>query len=431
VLAQVVIAGVHAGQRVIGVHVTPQRFEDGFPVMEELPGMISLRTQFVHLYVKDETVEGNSGFKDYGLFTQVEQPNKTFLRNHGFDSYGQLYKVNFFEFRQYEDVIKLKSDAGYDEKAFEELLEIKGDDDHSKLISMLADVNNYEKPIKEIFNEWFDEDNFFSWMAFHILTGNIDTQSRNTLLYSPLNINKWYFISWDNDASFMQFEQLLKDPLSEKGWEYGISNYWGNVLFQRVLKSSYYRQKLDEKIEEYRKIITEDKLTKMIAGYKEVTDYYRNHLPDIMNNRLTNENYEKVCKEMPKEIEENYQLYKQSLEAPMPFYIGTPQVKDNKLHFDWDVSYDYDMENINYTFELARDYTFKETVIKEDNLIIPETETDKLKPGQYFIRITSENESGYKQYAFDYYNTDNGKMYGVKCFYVLEDGSIEEDAYEE
>ncbi|MFR3321636.1 MAG: hypothetical protein ACLTSZ_11500 [Lachnospiraceae bacterium] len=34
--------------------------------------MISLRTQFVHLYVKDLTEDTGAAFEDYGLYTQVE-----------------------------------------------------------------------------------------------------------------------------------------------------------------------------------------------------------------------------------------------------------------------------------------------------------------------------------------------------------------------
>lgn len=70
---------------------------------------MSLRTQFVHLYVRDLT-EGNSAeFQDYGLYTQVEQLNKTGMENHGMDSKGQLYKINSFEFFRCEDVIKKKT----------------------------------------------------------------------------------------------------------------------------------------------------------------------------------------------------------------------------------------------------------------------------------------------------------------------------------
>ena len=155
--------------------------------MTQIPDMISLRTQFVHLYVKDMTDGGSGEFEDYGLYTQVEQLNKRALKSHGLDNNGQLYKVNYFEFYRYPDVIRLKSDADYDVEAFEEMLEIKGNDDHSKLIEMLDDVNDYSVSIDDIMDKWFCEDNLFSWLAFHILMGNIDTQSRNVFLYSPLD----------------------------------------------------------------------------------------------------------------------------------------------------------------------------------------------------------------------------------------------------
>lgn len=48
-----------------------------YDLMKDIPQMISARTQFVHLYVKDETEGGSGVFEDYGLFTQVEQMNKT------------------------------------------------------------------------------------------------------------------------------------------------------------------------------------------------------------------------------------------------------------------------------------------------------------------------------------------------------------------
>ena len=47
------------------------------------------------------------------------------------------------------------------------------------------------------------------------------------------------------------------------------------------------------------------------------------------------------------------------------------------------------------------------------------------------MRVRAENASGYTQDAFDYYVPDEGKHYGMVCFYVTEDGTIEEDVYEE
>ena len=72
--------------------------------MEEIPQLMGARTSFVHLYVKDETSDNPSGkFEDYGLYTQVEQINKNYLKDHGLDENANLYKPNFFEFFRYED----------------------------------------------------------------------------------------------------------------------------------------------------------------------------------------------------------------------------------------------------------------------------------------------------------------------------------------
>lgn len=47
------------------------------------------------------------------------------------------------------------------------------------------------------------------------------------------------------------------------------------------------------------------------------------------------------------------------------------------------------------------------------------------------MRVRATNTSGKTQDAFDYYVTDEGKHYGMKCFYITEDNTVEEDIYEE
>lgn len=430
--------GTWKDQRVINLN---KHQEDGvrfrnklcYDLLEELPGLVSLKTQFVHLYVKDTTEGGSGEFEDYGLYTQVEQPNKSFLRRHGFDRNGQLYKINFFEFYRYEDTIRLKSDAQYDLDAFEELLEVKGNDDHSKLIAMLDDVNDYSIPIEDTLDKWFDADNIASWMAFHILVGNIDTQSRNTLLYSPLNGTKWYFMSWDCDASFRITEDALLGNDITGGWEHGVSNYWGNVLFQRLLKNENFRKTLDNKIEQYHDILTAEKLKTMVDGYKAAIKAYVFGEADRYCEPLTQSQYEEVCDAIPNEVETNYQMYKESLGEPMPFFIGTPELVEDGVFFNWDNSYDFNNENIYYTFELADNLNFTNPIVQEEGIFIPGyTYKGTLAQGQYFIRINAQNEDGKEQYAFDYYVSDGSvKNYGVFCFYVMADGSIEVETYEE
>lgn len=233
------------GQRTINLnkHQTEAlRFRNklSYDLMEEIPQLMGARTSFVHLYVKDETSDNPSGkFEDYGLYTQVEQINKNYLKDHGLDENANLYKPNFFEFFHYEDTIVKEEDPKFDKDKFEKLLEIKGSHDHTKLIDFLTKLNDPSVKVETIMDKYVDSENIQYWMAFQMLLGNDDTQTRNMYLYSPQNSTKWYIIPWDNDSILMKNERRLvsKDSNQANSWEVGVSNYWGNQLFQRLLKS--------------------------------------------------------------------------------------------------------------------------------------------------------------------------------------------------
>lgn len=400
-----------------------------YDLLKTIPDAFSARTQFVHLYVKDTTENNQKAkFEDYGLYTQVEQINKTYLRNHGLDENGQLYKANMFEFMRYADAIKESTDPDYDKTKFEEVMEIKGNDDHSKLIAMLDDLNNYSIPIETTFSKYFDEDNYFTWLAFQLLTGNTDTNSQNFYLYSPQNGNKWYFISWDNDGAWKYEEDIVYKGV-DSGYNYtqGVSNYWGCVLHQRVLKSETYRQKLNDKMNELRKLVTKERVEAMVKQYSAITRPYQTRLPDQMYVPRKISEYDKIMQMIPKEMEYQYAVYGTSLSSPMPFYLGEPEhAKGDKLMFGWDSSYDFDGEKLTYTFELAKDYQFKNVLSKQQKLQIPQAFTKSLEAGQYFYRVTAVNESGKTQTAMEtYQGNDDKKYYGVYCFYIKADGTIQ------
>ena len=427
-------AGSWRNQKTIALNKHPYdstriRNKLSYDLIKTVPGMIGLRTQFVHLYVKDQTGNDATGakFVDYGLYTQVEQPNKRFLRNHGLDEYGQLYKASMFEFFRYPDALKLADDPKYDLSAFEEVLEVKGNDDHQKLLTMLDDLNNYSLPTEEVFAKYFDEENYFTWLAFQMLTGNTDTTSQNFLLYSPQNSQKWYFISWDNDGAWGSGEDRLFKGLSGYNYEKGISNYWGSVLHKRVLKSPELRKKLDNKIQGIRKLVSESVVAAKVKEYQKVTQPYLYAMPDVMYDVYDVKGYEQVLNTLGQEVEINYQMYLTSLERPLPFFLDTITVEKDAVRFQWDVSFDFDNEALTYTFELARDYTFKTTLNKQENLKLPQAQTGKLAPGQYFMRVSVKNASGQTQTAQEYYEDQNGvRHYGVRCFYILPDGTLGE-----
>lgn len=398
-----------------------------YDLIKGIDQMMGLRTQFVHLYVKDET-SGSDSFDDYGLYTQVEQLNKTALQVHGLDKNGQLYKVNYFEFYRDEDVIKLADDPDYDQAKFEEKLEIKGDNDHTKLIAMLNDLNDYSVPMGEILGKYFDTENLAYWMAFQLLTGNIDTQSRNMYLYSPTNSDTFYLLDWDNDGMLMRKEYEIRQRSEGQSWENGVSNYWGNILFRRCLQTKSFRTALGKAVKDEYKYMSADRINSMVRRYRSIVEPYVRKMPDCMHEPLTSSQYDTVANQLHSEIEQNYQTYRTGFNKPMPFYIGKPTPTNGKLKLSWDVSYDFNDEDLRYSVTVAKDYEGKDVVFTQSDLVLPEAVMDMPGEGQYFIKVSVRNASGETQDAFDYCVTDGNKVYGTKCFYVKADGSIVEDA---
>ena len=163
-------------------------------------------------------------------------------------------------------------------------------------------------------------------VAIAALTGNCDTQNRNCYLYSPLNSKVWYILDWDNDGMLRKLELSLTGFSDYASWERGASNYWGNVLFNRALRSKSFRSELDRAVKDLRSYLTETRLTKMIKHYREVTESLVFASPDIDNLPVTKDQYEQIAAAIPSEIEENYKSYRESFKKPMPFYIGVPQI---------------------------------------------------------------------------------------------------------
>ena len=428
--------GLWRGQQTIALNKHQMegiRFRNklGFDLLSQIPQTMSLRTQFVHLYVKDLTGEHPEAavFEDYGLYTQVEQPNRKMLRTHGLDVNGDLYKINRMEFYTYDDVIKPANDPGFDQTAFDYLLECKTDSDHSKLIRMLEAVNDYTLSNDDVLDTYVDTENLAYWMAFMILTGNVDTQNRNMYIYSPLNSEKWYILPWDNDGMMARHENELNGRVDGGSWETGISNYWGNMLFRRALQTSSFRKALDDAINDLRStVLSRENITAMSRMYKEAVRPYVFNMPDIGYLPLTPEEYELITENLADEIDRSYQGYLDSLEKPMPFYMGTPENIDGKLYLNWDIAYDLDAEDIRYNVIVARDYNYEDVIFSQENLRLNDITCPMPEPGQYFYKVQATNHSGYTQDSFDYYVTGNSsKIYGTVCFYVLEDGTIVRD----
>jgi len=420
-----VILNKHAGD--------PLRFRNklAYSLMQEIPWMISARTRFVHLYVKDKTEGENGLFRDYGLFTSVEQINRTYLKQHGFDGEGQLYKAENFDWERHEDSILLAADENFDAKEFERYLEIKGSGDHTKLCRLLDRVNDGTIPVRETVEQCFDKENLFYWMAFHILTGNGDVG--NYYLYSPQALDRWYLISWDNDKIFDEGYEKLKDENYSPSRKQGIFTFVNASLYRRILKDKSCRAELTEAVETLKNsYLTREKITEKAEAFQKLVKPYVYRLPDKMYAGVTAENYDILVEGIAQEAEQNYAAFLKSMEQPWPFHILEPQKKGSALFLRWGESYVFQEQELTYSLELAQSPSFTEKLVYEEALKETQYKLDLPSPGQYFIRVRAQAGKENTQDACEYYLTEQGRRIdGTQCFYVLEDGSVALSVYEE
>ncbi len=427
-------AGLWRDQRAIALNkhpsdVTRLRNMLFFTLIQQVPDLTSLRTQYVQLFVKDETAEpAQTEFHDFGLFTQVELPNGRYLRNHDLSRNGNLYKANLFEMFRHEDVIKPANDPTFDQVAFNALLEPKTSADHTKLMEMLDAVNNYTIPIEEVIEKHFDLGNLTSYLAFNMLMANPDSNAQNYLLYSPVNSDKWYYINWDGDGALAYYEDEASNNLFvESPWTRGVSDYWGVILFQRMLKVPEYRRLLNERMEYlHQNVVNKDSVNALIERIRPLPDAFAARMPDSINLRMTLEQRNDVLANMAGDVELGYQNYLASLKKPMPFYMGTPESDGTTLTLSWDPSYDFGDGLLHYDVQVATDWTFNpDTIIFENRDQLHLSATLPLpKAGTYFWRVTVRNDQGETQVAFDQVVTATRANHGMLTFTITPEGQV-------
>lgn len=378
-------------------------------------------------------------FVDYGLFTQVEQINKTYLKNHGLDGDGNLYKAEDFDWERHEDAIRLSTASDFDQAAFEEYLEIKGsNNDHSGLIEMLEAVNDPSREIGEVLDTYFDRENLYSWLAFHMLTGNKDTAYGSYYLYSPQAMDKWYFLSWNNSGAFSEIFTRMRKEYYSASWNTGIFTYTGNVLFERIFQDRKCREDLADMVTlVYEEYLTPEQISALAEPMLLNVQDQVYSPPDSLYVKATRKEQEQIVGEIAEEIERNYYLFWESLEQPWPFHILEPEPENGALTLRWEEAYQYQSPGteetpVTYTVELSDSYRFADCIVKETKVEGTSLTVEELLPGQYFIRVRAEAASGFHQDAYEYYYTEQGTtIYSTQCFYIHEDGSAELSLYEE
>ncbi|MCI6867974.1 MAG: CotH kinase family protein [Lachnospiraceae bacterium] len=400
-------AGLWRGQSNIALNksvfdVTRIKNKLYFDMLKDVDGVPSIRTQFVRLFIKDET-SGQTAFEDYGLYTQAEVPGKKYLANHGLSKEGYLYKAISFNFEMSEG-LKNFDDPDFDQEAFDQILSCKGRQDNEKLIELVEMINDRSIDINEIIGTYIDRENFITWLAYNILTANTDTTVQNFYLYSPVNSKKWFFIPWDGDNMLHAKEDEMEGLEQNYGdWEHGVSNYWGVILFQRFLKNESNRQELADKVDELYEIINRDNVNALVAQYNETVEPYVLSMPDIYYLNHTKEERDEILEGLGAEVDDAYQRFYDSLHELMPFFQYTLEQEKNTIRFSWSEAYDFDNEMITYRLRVSRTPDMADPVIDQDGLTMAEyeTTTDILEPGTWYWAVTASTEDGRSSQAMD------------------------------
>lgn len=392
-------AGLWRGQSNIALNkhafdATRLRNKLYFDLAQNLSDVPSARTQFVRLFIRDET-SGATQFEDYGLFTQVEVPTKKYLANHGLDRAGYLYKVISFNYEP-NDLIKNFDDPDFDLTAMDTVISCRGREDNTRLLEMIEAVNDTARDINEVIDAYFDRNNYMQWLAFNILMGNRDTTMQNYYLYSPLNGSKFYFIPWDGDASLMRYESSIEDGQPVADWEWGIANYWGVMLHKRFLRDAGNRADLEAVVDQMHTWLNKETVDALAARYYETVSQYIYNMPDYLNLQHTRAEVEDILSRLGDEVEENYRDFKESLTDAMPFWMYEAEETGEDVVLSWEPAYDFEGRAMTYNVEISRypdmrQPLFSQSGLTATRLTLPE---NTLGDGEFYWRVRATREDG-------------------------------------
>ncbi len=392
-------AGLWRGQRNIALNKSifdETRFRNKlyFDMLREVEHISSVRTQFVHLYIKDETA-GQTAFQDYGLFTQAEVPGTRYLMNHGLDKEGYLYKAIAFNFEPQEGLRDF-TDPAFDQAAFEAIVTCKGRQDNSKLLALVELINDSSVDINDIVGPIIDRDNYITWLAYNLLTANIDTTVQNFYLYSPTNSDKWFFIPWDGDNMLPWNAYRMEGSEGDYGaHQHGISNYWGLSLHQRFLKYEENRAALAQRVDELHETINKETVDALAKKYNAVTEEYALRMPDLYYLGKTPEQRMEIVNGLGDEIETAYREFHESLTRLMPFFLQYATREEDALYLNWDEAYAFDFAPIRYRVTVSRYPDLRDPLVEEETdvnflRLPPET----LPAGTYYWSVSAFTEDG-------------------------------------
>lgn len=398
-----------------------------FDAMIGLPHFTSVRTNFMHVQIKDGT-DPAAAYVDYGLFTHVENVDGEYLKVRSLNENATFLKPVDFAFTVAEAE---QVHSNVDAELILRDINQPGDD---KLLKMITAINEPGTAFDDIFDYYFDRENYLTWIALNILLNNYDTMSRNFLLYSPSNVDKWYFLPWDYDASMISPSEW---ETSEYAKWFGLQRYWSVSLHRKFFQTPENVVALSEKIDSLYQAMMQDGIEEKAQNYREIYEKYvvasqaDRTYPEEVKGEESSAILERIS-QMPATLSYNYATFYERLEAPMPFYLGSISEEADGIAMNWEDAVDLQNDVLSYEVSIftnpddpAASSIWSQTTTSNQVL----AENVGLADGIYYWQAVAVDNNGNRQFSFDHCKLEPGYRrrvrFGMKKFSV-QNGVIKE-----
>lgn len=348
-------------------------------------GQICFNSEHVKVYL-------NGNF--YGLYLQVENMDKDFLKRNKLSPKGNLYKatkdgacLSIF------DNIPLKWEKKTNKKS-----------DYNDLTTLISGINNVpDSGFHQFIKNTFEYDKLINILALNMFLSNSSTYYHNYYLYHDLyNTGKWQMIPWDMDKSLSYYNWM---PYTY----HRTSSEWesDNPLVERAILCKPMFNDIKKRI---------DKLYKSRCNNAYIATIIDNVIPllkpivplDTLDKISDVEEWEKAINKEKNYFNNQYNLLQQQFnKQPLSFKVDRfKQVQTDLVTFNWSTSKHLGNKKISYILTYGTDFLLKDS--SKTTYIKNITDTfftlkNELPENTYYWKVTAFDGTFYT----DGFNTKN------------------------
>jgi spore coat protein H len=332
--------------------------------------------------------------KFLGLYLQIENMDKAFLKRNNLSPKGNLYKAT-------KDGACLSIFDNFDEK-WEKKTNKKSD--HSDLLQLIEDINY--KPndeFEEFIRESFNYDEFVNMLALNMFMSNNSTYYHNYYLYHDLyNTGKWTLLPWDMDKTLSYYNWM---PYTY----HRTSSEWesDNPLIERSLLCPAIFKDIQLRITDLHEKHLNDK------AFIPLLDSLQSKLTELVEMDTTDQ-INKV-EEWKKDLENEKQyfnnhfmlLQQQFNNQPHSFYVERfDKIQTDLITFKWKKSHHPKNKEVSYVLSYGTDFLLKDSSKTTYISNLKDSFYSLKKPlpeGEYYWKVAAYDGT----YYTDGFNTKN------------------------